>query len=92
MNVTLAFSGTTLALPYLQPTRDGQSYYRRPWPRTKGTKNASRTNQVRLPVTAPESLALLCSLLADFDDLGFMNHDESEYIVTNIANRTPDDL
>ncbi len=30
MNVTLAFSGTTHALPYLHPTRDGQSYYRRP--------------------------------------------------------------
>ncbi len=52
----------------------------------------SRTKPVRLPVTAPESLALLCSLLADFDDLGFMNHDMSEYIVTNIANRFPDDL
>ncbi len=92
MNVTLGFSGTTLDLPYLHQTRDGQSYYRRPYPRGKGTKSGARTKQVLLPVTAPESLALLCSLLADFDDIGFLDHDETEYFVTNIVQRLPDDL
>lgn len=92
MKVTLGFSGSEIDVPYLHQTRDGQSYYRRPYPRSKGTKSASRVKQVLLPVSGPESLALLCSLLADFDDIGFMDHDETEYIVTNIAARIPDDL
>lgn len=92
MNVTLGFSGTTINLPYLHQTRDGQSFYRRPYPKGKGAKTASRFKQVHLPVTAPESLALLHSLLADFDDIGFLDQDDSDYVVANIVKRLPEDL
>lgn len=60
MKVTIGFSGTDIDIPYLWQARDGQMYYRRAYPKAKGTKSASRTKQVRLPVKAPESLALMC--------------------------------
>lgn len=90
MNVTRGFSGTPIDL--LHQARDWQMHYRRPYPRSKGTQRASRLKQVLLPVTVPESLALLCSLLADFDEIGSMDQYETEYILTNIVQRLPDDL
>lgn len=92
MKVKLEFFDSEVEVPYLVVARDGQAYYQRLYPRGKGTKSASRTKKVLLPVSAPESMALLCSHLADLDDIGFLDHDESEYIVKNIAERLPDDL
>ncbi len=92
MKVRLEVFDSELDVPYLWRARDGRAYYRRPAVKGKGTKVASRAKQVLLPVSAPESLALLCSLLTDLDDLGFLDVDAADRLVKNLVSRLPEDI
>lgn len=94
MRIKLEQLQTEIDVPYLWLAPDGSAHYRRPFPKkdATGRKLTPGDKVVALGVSDGESIALLCSLLAEIDDLSFTSTEETTKLVNRWVGMLPRDV